>query len=101
MSCSPPSSPTQRTGGRSSCDGRTCVHRLRLALPRRRMDLHQVRGAVAMTSPDNRRRREDAARALSDWINDPTTPDHEIDEALAELAERNRQRQDRERGLDL
>lgn len=65
------------------------------------MDLHQVRGAVAMTSPDDRRRREDAARALSDWISNPMTPEREIDEAFADLAERNRQRQDRERGLDL
>ncbi|MCP2256283.1 hypothetical protein LY13_005073 [Prauserella aidingensis] len=47
------------------------------------------------------RRREEAAQALGDWISDPTTPDHEIDAAVAELAERNRQRQDRERNLEL
>lgn len=47
------------------------------------------------------RQREEAARALGDWINDPKTPDREIDAAFAELAERNRQRQDRERDLEL
>lgn len=47
------------------------------------------------------RRREDAARALGDWIRDTDTPEQDVGDAVAELLDRSRQEHDRGRDREL